>query len=324
MPANVENMFYVGDMPWHREGISLHDPPDTKTAIEAAKLNWGVDKVKLYAEGGSMVQDYFGIMRSDNREVLGVVGKGYEPLQNTDAFKFFDPLVDKKLIEYETAGSLGKGEIIWILAKLKQNGEFKINKNDVVQKYLLLSNSHDGNSAVSVKFTPIRVVCQNTLAIALNEGETTRIKHITSMHTKLDDVQMMVEDIVLVYHSIEEKFKEMALHKISKPKLEQYFNGIYPIIDIKDVKTASQMAKRETNIGIHKKLIRNFEEGSGVKELGISGTLWAAYNAVTQYIDHPADYKLGDNKLLKRIWFGDGEAIKKKAYINALQYLKSA
>lgn len=165
--------------------------------------------------------------------MLGVVGKGYEPLQNTDAFKFFDPLVDKKLIEYETAGSLGKGEIIWILAKLKQNGEFKINKNDVVQKYLLLSNSHDGNSAVSVKFTPIRVVCQNTLAIALNEGETTRIKHITSMHTKLDDVQMMVEDIVLVYHSIEEKFKEMALHKISTPKLEQYFNGIYPIIDMR-------------------------------------------------------------------------------------------
>lgn len=323
MPANVENMFYVGDIPWHREGVPLQEPPDTKTAIIAAGLNWRVDKVNLYAEGSGLVQNYYGIMRSDNHEVLGVVGKDYEPLQNVDAFKFFDPLVNKKIIEYETAGSLGKGEIIWVLAKLKENGEFKIKKDDTVRKYLLLSNSHDGNSAISVKFTPIRVVCQNTLTAALSEGETTRIKHITSMYRKLD-VQLLVENIMLVYQSIEGKFKEMAQHKMSRKKLNQYFNSIYPVIDIKDVKTVSQMDKREINIGIQNQLIRNFEEGFGVKELGIGGTLWAAYNAVTQHVDHPVNYKLGNNKLLKRIWFGDGEAIKKKAYVNALQFLKSA
>lgn len=181
-----------------------------------------------------------------------------------------------------------------------------------------------GQSAVSVKFTPIRVVCQNTLSVALSEGETTRIKHITNMKQRLEDVQVAVQNICKIYSSVEEKYNMMGNYKISAAKVKEYFNDIYPIIDESLIKTENQLNKREINIKIQSRLIRNFEDGFGVKELKIGGTLWAAYNAITQHIDHPLDYKLGDNKLLKRIWFGDGEAIKKRAYTLAVGYLMSA
>ncbi|WP_462409372.1 DUF932 domain-containing protein [Neobacillus sp. Marseille-QA0830] len=324
MTANVESMFYVGDMPWHKAGISLNQPPDTKAAIIYAGLDWEVNKVDLYTEYGSRVNNYYGIIRNDNQKVLGVVGKGYKPLQNSDAFNFFDPLITSKFLEYETAGAIGNGEIIWILAKIKVNPTFEVHKDDSVNKYLLLSNSHDGQSAVNIKFTPIRVVCQNTLNIALNEGETTKIKHITNMHQKLVDVQIAVENINNVYLKVEEHFKKMVNHSLNEKKAIEYFNSLFPIIGLNEIKTDSQLAKRNININIQNQLMKNFEEGFGVKELKIGGTLWAAYNAVTQYVDHPSDYKLGDKKLLKRIWFGDGEAIKKKAFIMALDSMKSA
>jgi phage/plasmid-like protein (TIGR03299 family) len=324
MVANIETMFYVGDMPWHKEGIPLNEPPNTIAAINNAGLNWGVSKVNIYAEGAGLINDYYGIMRTDNAKVLGVVKKGYVPLQNSEAFNYFDPLINSKFIEYETAGALGEGEIIWILAKVKQNGTFNVNKNDEVNKYLLLSNSHDGQSAVSIKFTPIRVVCQNTLSIALNKGETTRIKHITNMPAKLEDAQVAIENICKIYSGIEELFNKMAAYKMTKDSVKEYFNRLYPVIDEKLVTTDSQFIKRNINISIQQQLLKNFNEGFGVKELGIGGTLWAAFNAVTQYIDHPLDYKLGNNKLLKRIWFGEGEIIKKKAYMTALDYIKAA
>lgn len=188
----------------------------------------------------------------------------------------------------------------------------------------MLSNSHDGQSAVSVKFTPIRVVCQNTLNIALSAGETTKIKHLKNMLAKLEDIQAVIEDICKIYSNIEGNFNKMAFLKMSEAEAIKYFNNIYPVINKKLVITDNQDAKRKSNLTIRKKLIRNFIEGFGVKKLGISGTLWAAYNAVTEYVDHPDNYKYGDNKLLNRIWFGDGENIKKKAYTEALELIKSA
>lgn len=323
MPANVESMFYVGDMPWHKEGIKLEAPPDSRTAIIKAGLNWTVSKVNLYCKY-QLVNDYYGIMRNDNKKILGVVGKGYVPLQNEEAFQFFDPLIESGFLEYETAGSLGSGEIIWVLAKLKSNSTFAVYGDDIVHKYLLLSNSHDGQSSLSIKFTPIRVVCQNTLNIALSEGETTRIKHLANMKTKLEGVQLAVDNISKIYDDIELNFKEMAKKKLGNADVKKYFNNIYPVIDKKYIKNESQMITKNINSHIQARLTEIYENGLGVEELGIGGTLWAAYNAVTQYIDHPVNYKLGDNKLLKRMWFGDGENLKKKAYNLALKYIKAA
>lgn len=324
MSANVESMFYVRDVPWHKEGVKLDEPPNTITAIERAGLNWEVSKEPLFIEGGRKVKDHFGIVRCDTSNVLGVVKKNYIPLQNRDAFNVFDPLIENKFLEYETAGVIGEGEIIWILAKVKKNGSFNVNKKDKVNKYLLLSNSHDGKSAVGIKFTPIRVVCQNTLNIALNSGETTRVNHIKNMHTRLDDVMVAVENICDIYSVIEDKFNLMAGYKMTEDMTKEYFNFLYPVIDEEHIKTENQYKNRIINVNIQKQLVNNFQNGFGVKEFGIDGTLWAAYNAVTHQVDHPHKYNLSDNKLLKRIWFGDGEVIKRNAYLKALDYINRA
>ena len=158
----------------------------------------------------------------------------------------------------------------------------------------------------------------------LKPRETTKINHLPNMPDKLETVQIAIDNIVRIYTGIEKKLNQMAQCKLSKEKVNEYFDQLYPVPDLTADTTEVQYNKRNKNISIQQRLLQNFEEGMGVKEFGIGGTLWAAYNAVTHYVDHPKDYKLGDNKLLKRIWFGEGELIKKKAYTTALQYLESA
>jgi phage/plasmid-like protein (TIGR03299 family) len=318
MPANVQSIFYVGDMPWHREGVGLKEPPDSETAIRCAGLNWRVSKVRLFTEfGDHPVPNCFGVMRSDNYEILGVVGNDYTPLQNSDAFRFFDPLIDGKFLEYETAGALGAGEIVWVLAKVKRSPSFFINGRDEIEKYLLLSNSHDGSSAVGIKFTPIRVVCQNTLNLALSHGETTRIQHLTGMFKKLDDVRVVAEDICRIYSNAEDLFRKMAKKDFPEEQARAYFADLFPVPDESQIKTDDQHRKRESILNIRNGLMEFFHYGCGVREFGVGNTLWAAYNAVTQYVDHPVNYRLGNNRLVKRIWFGDGEKIKVRAYKKA-------
>ena len=322
MAANVESMFYVGKMPWHEEGKKLDTPPDSITAIQQAGLNWEVSKTRLYTEGGILVGDYYGIVRNGQKKqtILGVVKAGYTPLQNRDAFTFFDPLIKSDFLEYETAGAIGQGEIIWILAKIKKDSRFTVCADDEISKYLLLSNSHDGLSAVSVKFTPIRVVCQNTLNLALEKGDTTRIKHLSSIHVRLDYLSVAVEDILRVYRGAEENFKAMYDHKMSDDETWGYFDALYPVLEEKYVLTESQYKVREKNINTQN-LLMNIYDSEINRMLGIRGRLWAAYNAATQYIDHPFNYRFDDNHLLKRIWFGDGESQKAKAYAAAMKFI---
>jgi phage/plasmid-like protein (TIGR03299 family) len=321
MAANVESMFYVGNMPWHREGEKLFNPPDSITAIQRAGLDWEVKKTRLFVEGNIPVDGYYGIIRNDKKSVLGVVREGYTPLQNWDAFTFFDPLIKKGFLEYETAGAIGNGEIIWILAKLKENPTFSVCAHDEIAKYLLLSNSHDGLSAVSMKFTPIRVVCQNTLNLALERGETTRIRHISSIHVRLDYLSVAMGDILRIYEGAEKNFKAMYDLKLNEHETQGYFNALYPVVEEKEIKTESQFKAREKNIKTQNILMSIYNSKiNGM--LGIRGRLWAAYNAVTEYIDHPEDYRLGENRLLKRIWFGEGEAYKARAYTVALELIK--
>lgn len=324
MPANVESMFYVEEMPWHKQGVHLDEPPSTAEAIKHAGLDWNVSKVKLYSNDQKLVKDYYGITREDTKDVLGIVKGSYTPLQNHEAFNFFDPLISNKFIQYETAGAIGKGEMIWILAKLKINTQIIVHGDDIVNKYLLLSNGHDGQSAVNIKFTPIRVVCQNTLNLALNQEEATKINHISSIHKKLQDASVAVENILEIYSQAEKNFIAMYKCKIDDTKAKQYSNKLYPVIDRSKITTENQFEKHKENIRIQTQLMNNYKESFGVKHYNIGGTLWAAYNAVTEYIDHPIKYYLGDDKLLKRIWFGEGQSIKEKAYIQAVELIKAA
>src|SRR5439155_25560888 len=200
MPHRIEirigraSMFYVEKPAWHGLGTKLQKPATAAEAIQAANLSWKVVKKPIRAgkdgERQVTMPHTFATVREDLSSnlaeacpVFGVVGESYTPLQNQEAFAFFDPIVGKDAAIYETAGALGDSERVWILAKLPS--DIRVIGDDIANKFLLLSNSHDGSSAVQIKFTPIRVVCQNTLTMALNQGRTLRVPHVKSLRDRM-------------------------------------------------------------------------------------------------------------------------------------------
>ena len=167
MSANVETMFSVRETPWHGLGRIVMDAPASREALELAGLDWQVESRNIYSGTGAMIPGYRANVRSTDDAVLGVVSDRYRIVQNEEAFQFTDDLLGEG-VTYETAGSLQGGKKVWMLAKLPEK---YIIAGDEVTPYLVFFNSHDGSSGVKVAMTPVRVVCQNTLNLALNNAK---------------------------------------------------------------------------------------------------------------------------------------------------------
>jgi phage/plasmid-like protein (TIGR03299 family) len=316
MAHNVQSMMYAGDTPWHRLGTQLEGPATAEEAIKAAKLDWKVVKKPLYAYGGDhlhRVPDKFAVVKEDlwgkpECPVFGIVGKEYTPLQNRDAFAWFDPIVQQQDAAINhTAGALGEGERIWILAKLPSYIE--VAEGDITDKYLLLSNSHDGNSSVQIKFTPIRVVCQNTLTMALQNGPTIRVPHYRDLPDRLRAAEKALKLIDTRYNQIEETFRAMVSIKMTGERLPEYLSEVFPFP--RDPENASA---RERVLRDRQAATKLFASGRGNQEANVAGSLWTAYNGVTEYIDHDRGTRRSDERHLESIWFGEGYHIKARAF----------
>ena len=305
------SMFYVNEAPWHGLGTRLESPATATEAIRAANLDWEVIKKPIYLEGGQMVKDRFGLVQkhlacTTQCPVFGIVGKQYAPLQNRAAFAFFDPIVGQDAAIYHTAGALGEGERVWILAKLPS--DICVIGEDVVNKFLLLSNSHDGKSSVQLKFTPIRVVCHNTLTLALREGPTLHIVHKRDMRERLRDATRLLGIIEKRFDDLGESYQRMTKVQIGGDQLKEYLESVFP--DPKEPDDGQALAR------VCRDRVRAeyfFSQGKGTELKGVPGTLWAAYNGVTEYVDHRAPQQ-DANKLLESVWFGDGYLTKAKAF----------
>jgi phage/plasmid-like protein (TIGR03299 family) len=247
-----------------------------------------------------IIPDRWATVRTDTGAVLGIVDDRYEPVQNRDAFRFFDNLVGTDEAIYETAGSLGRGERVWILAKLP--GYIKVNRKDIVGKYLLLSNSHDGSSLIRVKLTPIRVVCNNTLTAALQGAGDIQIRHTANAEEDLKQAVSLLGLTNSLYEQLDAIFNRMALTKITDTQLQDYVNALVP-----DEPEGGDLKKnreiRDTFLTLH-------ESGLGA-DLS-RGTLWGAFNCVTEYTDHRTDGNPATR--LESMWFGRGEQLKLKAF----------
>jgi len=183
-------MAYFGQTPWHRLGTELNEPATAAEAINAAGLDYEVELHPLQTQRWINVPQRKAVVRTDTDDVLGVVGNSYQPIQNHQCFGFLDTVVADGCLRYHTAGALGRGERIWMLAKLP--GAIRIkDSDDVTEKFLLLHNSHDGTSALRVFFTPIRVVCANTLAMAERHGhrQGISIAHKGDLQSKIAEAQ---------------------------------------------------------------------------------------------------------------------------------------
>jgi len=195
MPANVETMAFAGATPWHGLGTPLEqaDLFDWQKTCETSGLAWSVELVPLVTSDNQTKVDRNAVRRSSDGRILGTVGPRFTVLQNRDAFKWFQPFLEAKEAALHTAGSLCEGSRVWVLAKL-QRDPLVIAEGDEVEKYLLLSHGHDGSLAVRCGFTPIRVVCQNTLSLAHGSqaSKLIRVKHTKDMHQNLENIRTVM------------------------------------------------------------------------------------------------------------------------------------
>jgi phage/plasmid-like protein (TIGR03299 family) len=314
-------MLYVGETPWHCLGQRLDNPATAEEAITAAGLDYEVLLTPLATVDGLDVPQRKAVIRYDNQSVLGVVGNSYVPIQNRQAFGFLDAIVGEGKLRYHTAGALGKGERIWMLAKLPDNIRVK-NSDDTVDKFLLLSNAHDGSAALRVLFTPVRVVCQNTLSMALRQGagQGVSVWHEGNLAAKLQQAQEVLGFAHRFYDDAAARIDRMASHYPSQEQLKYFFEALYPNPEEERNNTRAKNVREE--------LHQLFETGIGHDDPAIKGTTWTALNAVTEYIDHHRSSRGKDDttkvsQRLNSIWFGSGANIKAKAWDLAVQMAAS-
>ena len=306
---------YFGEKPWHGLGTKLDNPATAEEAITAAGLDYEVSLKPMVTTEGADVPQRRAVVRGDAGTVLGVVGKEYIPIQNSEAFAFLDSVVADGGLRYHTAGALGKGERIWMLAKLPGHIRVK-GTHDITDKYLLLSNSHNGTSALRVLFTPIRVVCANTLAIAHHRGagQGVSIFHKGDLATKVRQAQTVLGLAHRFYDDLEGHMNRLASHYPTAEQLSNYFRSLYP-----DPVDGEVTRAENTRHELH----RLFEEGRGQDIYGVRHSTWAAYHAVTEYVDHhrPTRAKSPGQRASLRLqsqWFGSGAKLKAKAWDHAL------
>lgn len=300
--------FFVGQTPWHKLGTMLDSPPTMEEGILAAGLDWRVGLKNLVTTDGEKV-DHRATYRMSDGKIFGVVGPGYTPLQNADAFKWFQPILDSGLASLHTAGSLQEGRKIWILAKINKPN-LEIVDGDSIERFILLSNAHDGTRAVRVGFTPIRVVCANTLQLA-HDATSEANKLIKVSHTK--NVKQAIEafhEVMNVANSTfeasAEQFRKLAKFKINHADLRKY---VKLVLDIDPTKPETELPGQTlTKIRTMTMLASH---GKGNSLPGVMGTMWAAYNGVTEYLSYEAG-RTDDNRL-DSLWFGQNANLSRRA-----------
>jgi len=305
---------------WHNLGQIIDRYPTSKEAIQFAGLDYLVEKRPLFTYdtenhlGNSdliipelKVSNFFATVRADTDQILGVVGNDYEVVQNREAFSFFDAIVGGgDGILYETAGALGNGERIFITAKLP--GYIKVGRDDLIEKYLFLTTSHDGYGSIMAAFTPIRIVCNNTLNAALSDmTNVIKIRHTESAQERLKQAH-----------------KIMGISNVLSNQLNGIFNRWAQVrITDKEVLKLVQQAMAPSKEVLQKVMDENIDEYSSrflntvekVCEYAFTnetqqmettkGTLFGAYNAITGYFQNVKQYK-NDEVKLKSILFGAG------------------
>ena len=271
MSHNVESCFSVREVPWHGLGTIIQEAPNSEAALKLAGLDWSVKQVPVL-DGGQETGHQFNVRESDNR-VLGVVGGRYKPVQNAEAFAFTDELVGGD-VRYETAGSLADGKRVWMLAKMPDTRVL----DDVVEPYLCLTNGHDGFSSLKVCMTPVRVVCQNTLNMALKGAKRTwTVRHSGNINAKMEEAQQTLGLAQDYMKKFAEEAEELYSIKVSPAQFKKLSNTLFPITD--------EMSRRKEEAQYL--LQCQLKEAWEMDDLGnIKGTGWGFMNAVSDMSTH--------------------------------------
>jgi phage/plasmid-like protein (TIGR03299 family) len=304
----------VKEKAWHGLGQVVENAVNSEEAIKLAGLDWKVRKEPALTPGGLEIPGTFSITREDNNQPLGGVGSRYTPLQNVEAFDFFDSIVGKREAIYETAGCLGNGETIFITAKLP---EYIHVGKDVMEQYLFFMNTHDGG-ALSAMFTPIPVVCNNTVNLALRNN-TNRIKigHKKNVSEKVKQAHKLMGIVSQYKEEVEQIFNAMAKVRIVDAQLKDLIvNTLATQEFLNSLAKPEEVSERartnfETLIGD----VYAYANGNSSQQTdSAKGTLFGAYSAITGYFQNVKEYRNGNESKLVSIMKGDGADLGQKAF----------
>jgi phage/plasmid-like protein (TIGR03299 family) len=327
MTALVETMAYAGEVPWHGLGVPVSNDLSVDEMLVAAGLDWEVRKVPTFFEIETTKQignvrmisgakerhrtGQYALIRDTDYSVLTHVSKTWEPCQNHEAFSIFEEFVEANSLEMHTAGSLKNGQLVWALARMKQG--FVLFDDDVTEQYLLLVNPHKFGHSIHIRNTPIRVVCNNTLTLAMNTKGENFISANKSHRTSFDPEAM--KEAIGIATSQLNKYKEVASfiasRQFNEATIQNYFDEVFPNMSVKRGKEHSRnsviaMEALETQPGA---------------EYG-AGTWWNAFNTVTFMADHV--HGKSNESRMNSAWFGANADRKVKALNLAIKYAKAA
>ena len=306
-------MAYVGAMPWHELGEELKAGASIETWLGAAGLQWNLQRLPVqYLVNGKLrtMGDRFVLVRDDNHEPLSVVSGDYQVVQPREVLEFYSDLVEDCGYTLETAGALDSGRKVWALARTGRSASADREGKDALAAYLLLATSCDKTLATTAAFTSIRVVCQNTLAFAMQDVGTKRRQHIKvahNMHFEAGKVKQQLGLIDKAWSAFLEQVSKMAAHRMKPEDVSPFFQTLLPQGKNKRL---SNKAQRE-----YEALIGLFRSAPGQEMCSANGTLWGAVNAVSYYANHVRTDAPGER--LNSAWFGAGSALKDRAWQQA-------
>jgi phage/plasmid-like protein (TIGR03299 family) len=318
MSHEIETMAYAGETPWHGLGKLVPADLSPEQMLEAADLNWEVEKKDLYFFGDDEEADtaYLApgkkaLIRKSDGAILDMVGDDWNPLQNADAFEFFNDFVVAGGMEMHTAGSLFGGKRVWALAKI--NEPFEIFKDDVIEPYLLFSNPHQYGKSIDVRTTQIRVVCNNTLTFALGKEVDRGIRVGHRAKFDADKVKMALGVIRQQSETYKAAGVFLGSKKAKDELVTEYFDRLFPLTSNKEYKE-----KKYSRATVTSKEILHTQPGA---QYG-AGTWWGCFNAVTFMSDHILGCN-PDNRL-ESAWFGPRANLKQNALKLAIEYAEAA
>ena len=311
---------YAGETPWHRLGVKVDGLKMAADMLRHAGLEWGVGLQPVCRHDGRPVDGFRFTIREDCDVVLGVVTEQYQPIQNAQAAEVMDALVTEGGAHVEVAGALDVGQRCWMLAHIP--ADFEVAAGDAVRPYVLLAWGHDGKHGLAAKLTPIRVVCNNTLTAALGRKWSSTadvyVRHHRNAAVRIEEAQRALRLIRKKVEATQEAYAQMAATAIDT---ETYFTRLFPApeqLASGDDEYAEKLARWTAH---QQRLLQLYESGQGNGLPGVRGTAWAAYNAVTEWVDHHYPLlqsgKVSETRTAS-VLFGRYAELKKRALTEAL------
>ena len=311
MAHEIETMAYAGEVPWHGLGVQVIDDLTPQQMLEKAGLDWTVDKVPTYIDfnGQKIPTEDSALVRSSDGKILSVVSDDWNPVQNHTAFEFFNDFIMAGDMKMHTAGSIREGKNVWALAKVDES--FEILGGDKVDSYLLFSNPHEYGKSIDIRFTPIRVVCNNTLSLALGTSSdlVVRLNHRRAFDTD------SVKQTLGVAHKKMSTYKEaaefLATKRYNGETLNNYLREIFPSLSKENKEVMSRPAEQVLSV-VDTQPGAEFAPGSW----------WNAFNAVTFTTDHVLGHS--NESRLQSAWYGQNRQRKITALNKAIEYAEAA